>query len=75
MKPKFYEFTDFVSTTTTITSKIIQDAFHSDKLNVSKKADGSLLTASDITVEKIIRNNIKNNFPESRLHRRRITGY
>jgi len=63
MKPKFYEFTDFVSTTTTITSKIIQDAFHSDKLNVSKKADGSLLTASDITVEKIIRNNIKNKFP------------
>ena len=63
MKPKFNEFTDFVSTTTTTTSKIIQDSFDSDKLNVSKKADGSLLTDSDITVEKIIRNNIKDKFP------------
>ena len=59
MKPKFYEFTDFVSTTTTITSKIIQDSFNSDKLNVSKKADGSLLTDSDTSVEKIIRKRLK----------------
>lgn len=64
MKPKFNEFTDFVSTTTTTTSKIIQDSFVSDKLNVSKKADGSFLTVSDITVEKIIRNNIKKTFPD-----------
>jgi histidinol phosphatase-like enzyme (inositol monophosphatase family) len=64
MKPKFYEFTDFVSTTTTITSKLIQDSFDSDNLNVSKKADGSLLTVSDLSVEKIIRNKIKKTFPD-----------
>jgi myo-inositol-1(or 4)-monophosphatase len=64
MKPTFDEFTEFVRSVTTITSKLIQDSFNSDNLYVSKKPDGSLLTNSDTSVEKIIRERIKITFPE-----------
>ena len=64
MKPTFYEFTEFVSSITTITSKLIQDSFNLDNLYVSKKPDGSLLTNSDTSVEAIIRKKIEITFPE-----------
>jgi myo-inositol-1(or 4)-monophosphatase len=64
MKPTFNEFADFVNTTTSITSKLIQDSFNSDSLYVSKKNDGSLLTTSDTSVENVIREKIAITFPE-----------
>ena len=64
MKPTFNEFADFVNTTTSITSKLIQDSFNLDNLYVSKKPDGSLLTNSDTGVEAIIREKIEITFPE-----------